>query len=114
MAELESLPDMDIHVPEVKQEPSNFPKMIMIKKQSKPALWHTPEQDFQIAKHVIDPSDMATFDKFIEENIPKDPNVRSTALKFIENVLLAKTTEHESHVFYNDGKNKSFKISFLL
>ncbi len=132
MAELESLPDLEIKELEVKEpvvvheipdidepipveEPQvSYPKMIMIKKQLKPLPWHMHEQDFLVHKHAINPSDMDAFDKFIEEHIPKDPNVRNGVLRFIEDVLLKKTSEHESRVFYNDGKNLSFKISFLM
>ncbi len=114
MAELESLPDLEIKELEVKEpvvvheipdidepipveEPQvSYPKMIMIKKQLKPLPWHMHEQDFLVHKHAINPSDMDAFDKFIED------------------VLLKKTSEHESRVFYNDGKNLSFKISFLM
>lgn len=109
--EVHNIPDMDLPSVEVLQ--SNFPKMLLIKKQLKPVLWHAPEQDFHIARHEINLSDMDSFDKFIETNIPQDPSVRISALKFIEDVWLAKISEHESRVYYNDGKNKSFRISFV-
>lgn len=132
MAEIEALPDLDlqleelevkahpvevhdipdIDLPPVEQPQSHLPKVIIIKKQLKPVLWHTPEQDFHIARHEINLTDMDAFDKFIEVNIPQDSTVRLAALKFIEDVWLGKILDHESKVFYNDGKNKSFKISF--
>ena len=140
MSELESLPDLDVHFDEVpvlevktkevkeevhdipdmdlpsqptEQPVSNIPKMILIKKQVKPLPWHAPEQDFHISRHEIDPSDLGSLDKFVEAHIPQDPSVKLAALKFIEDVLLEKIQEHESKIFYNDGKNKSFRISFV-
>jgi len=112
--EVHNIPDMDL--PSISNEqpvaPSYLPKVIMIKKQCKPLQWHEPEQDFHIARHEINLSNMEAFDKFIEANIPQDSTVRLSALKFIEDVWLGKISDHESKVFYNDGKNKSFKISF--
>lgn len=134
MTTLDSLPDLDIHdedsqqnqlVPEVKvpdADPAlqteqsvvtNYPKTILVKKQAKPLLWHAPEQDFHIARHQINPADTNALEAFIEQNIPKDSVVRLQSLKFIEDVMWNRTTEHTSKVFYNDGKNKSFIISFL-
>lgn len=116
--EIHDIPDMDLpgigKEPQEQQAvPSDFPKTLVVKKQRKALLWHTPEQDFDILRHDINPSKMDAFDTFIEENIPKDPAVRIASLKFIENVLINKSSEHTSKVFYNDGKNKSFIISFV-
>jgi hypothetical protein len=142
MAALDSLPDLDIHeeylhqpvlevktlevkaetynIPDIDPVPqpeqpavTNYPKTILIKKQAKPLLWHTPEQDFHIVRHQINPVDTDALEAFIEQNIPKDPTVRLQALKFIEDVMWGKTSDHSSKVYYNDGKNKSFMISFL-
>lgn len=116
--EVHNIPDMDL--PEINNElqeqsvvPPNFPKTLVIKKQRRALLWHMPEQDFDILRHDIHPSQMDAFDAFIEENIPKDPTVRLASLKFIEDVLINKISEHTSKVFYNDGKNKSYIISFI-
>jgi hypothetical protein len=138
MAALDSLPDLDIpeeylHQPvlevktlEVKAETysipdidpvsstvTNYPKTILIKKQAKPAFWYTPEQDFHVIQHQINPADTNALEAFIEQNIPKDPSIRLQALQFIEDVMWNRTTDHSSKVYYNDGKNKSFMISFL-
>jgi hypothetical protein len=118
--QLEPLPDQDpIHQPtnqpHVEQNQlQGLPKTLIIKKQCKAVLWHTPEQDFQFTRHEIDFNNMEELDNFLTKNIPKDPSVGIAALKFIEDVLRGKTEETESRVFYNDGKNKSFKIFFEL
>ena len=138
MAALDSLPDLDIpeedlpqpvlevkvhevkaetySIPDIDPVPStvtNYPKTILIKKQAKPAFWYTPEQDFDVIQHQINPADTNALEAFIEQNIPKDPSIRLQALQFIEDVMWNRTTDHSSKVYYNDGKNKSFMISFL-
>ena len=86
--------------------------MIMVKKQKKPLLWHAPDQDFTLERHVIDPDNMESFNAFIDKNIPMDPAVRISALKLIQSVLDGSSSELESKPFYNDGKNLSFRIFF--
>ena len=108
-AETYSIPDIEIEQPVV----TNYPKTISIKKQAKPAFWYTPEQDFHVVRHQINPADTNALEAFIEQNIPKDPSIRLQALQFIEDVMWNRTTDHSSKVYYNDGKNKAFMISFL-
>ena len=136
MAEMDDLPDLDIQVPayhlglaapplEVKMNPqsqpqaqqSSFPVTIVIKRQRHAIPWSQPDQEFVVNKLDIDPDQMEKFDEFLNKNIPNDPEVKPDALKFVENVLLGRTQDRKSKVYYDTvahrGKKLCFVISFL-
>lgn len=134
MAEMDALPDLDIQLFEVKNtnnnlltvkspdtnlpsETDDLPTTIIIKRQRYPVSWTQPEQEYVISKISIDPDNMGAFDDFLNKNIPNDPDIKPDALKFVENVLLGRTKDRKSKVYYDTlqykGKKCCFVISFL-
>lgn len=124
MAEMDDLPDLDIQLPEVKNTTTELsdtndglPSTIIIKRQRYPVSWTQPEQEYVTTKSHINPDNMIAFDDFLNKNIPNDPDVKPDALKFVENVLLGRTKDRKSKVYYDTlqykGKKCCFVISFL-
>jgi hypothetical protein len=129
MAEIDDLPDLDIQYYEVKNYNANLstvkppnvndelPTTIIIKRQRYPVSWSQPEQEYIITKTSVDPDNMGAFDDFLNKNIPNDPDVKPDSLKFVENVLLGRTKDRKSKVYYDapqyKGKKCCFVISFL-
>lgn len=74
-----------------------FPVSIHMKKQKLLVPWFQPEQTFVTSSMNIDPSNMQLLDDYLNKNLPNDPLYKSQAIKFVENVLLGRTTEtHKS------------------
>lgn len=112
------LPDLaDVEVkqtaPKLTSVNDDVKKMnVVIKKQKHSAPWYQPEQEYLFSSLEFDLNNMAVLDKFLNDNLPKDPSVRGEALKFVEDVLLGNARSFLSKVFNDGTKQQAFIIVF--
>lgn len=92
-----------------------FPKKILIKRQRALVNWNQPDQEFILVSLDIDPSGMEKLDSFLNTNVPSDPQFKAEAIKFVENVLLGRTSETQKlfNTQTNSPKSPGFLINFI-
>ena len=95
-------------------EDLKFPVSIHMKKQKLLVPWFQPEQSYVTSSMGIDPNNMSKLDDYLNKNLPNDPLYKGEAIKFVENVLLGRTTE--THKTFNtttaNPKSPGFIIGF--